>query len=217
MKQYISFILYVTLFFYSSQITTAHAASCSSFKRPVTVRVNINPGIVKYNNSLSNSQFPSKPYDTTMGLTVAQLTVNMQARSFVREDSSGACIGLDELTVNIGFPQIDVYIDKKYRPGTCPYNVIKEHENYHVRVQQEGLTFFGPKIKEAFNIAANKIEPRSLSSPSQAQNVLNQMVAEVKKDVDPLIKYIEKRLREENEVIDTDQSYRETTKKCKKW
>lgn len=217
MKQYTAFILYVTFFLALSHFSSLKAADCSVYRRPVTVRVNVNPGPVRYNNSLSNSQFPSKPYASTMGLTVAQLTVNMQAKSFVREESNGACIGLDELTVNIGFPQIDVYIDKKYRPGTCQYNVIKEHENYHVRVQQEGLTFFGGKIKEAFQIAANKIKPRSLSSPGQAQSILNQMVAQVKADVDPLIRFIEKRLREENEVIDTDEAYRETSKKCKKW
>ena len=38
-----------------------------------------------------------------------------------------------------------------------------------------------------------------MSSPGQAQSILNQMVAQVKKDVDPLIKFVEKRLREENE------------------
>ncbi len=217
MKQYSAFILHVTFFLGLSAFLPLKAADCSMYQRPVTVRVNIHPGTVRYNNSLSNSQFPSKPYASTMGLTVAQLTINMQAKSFVREDSTGACIGLDELTVNVGFPKIDVYIDKKYRPGTCQYNVIKEHENYHVRVQQEGLTFFGGKIEEAFQIAANKIKPRSLSSPGQAQSILNQMVAQVKKDVDPLIKFVEKRLREENEVIDTYEAYLETSKKCKKW
>ncbi len=217
MKQYIAFILYVTLFLCTGFISTALAVDCRVYKQPVTVRINANPGKVKYNNSLSNRQFPSKPYDTTMGLTVAQLSINIKAKSFVMGNATDACIGLDEMTVNVGFPQIDVYIDKKYRPGTCQYNVIKEHENYHVRVQQEGLMFFSKKIKEAFQIAANKIQPRQLINPHQAQSVLNQMVDEVKRDVAPLLQFVEKRLREENAVIDTDKSYRETTKKCKNW
>lgn len=217
MKQYISFISVVTFFLITALPFPLQAETCSSYHHPVSVRVNINTGKVTYNNSLYSSQFPTKPPHTVTGLTVAQLTTNMTAKLYVQQNSNKTCVGLDELTINIGFPQINVYIDKKYRPGSCQYNVIKEHEKYHVRVQQEGLKFFSPKIKKAFQIAAKKVKPRPLKQNEQPQKVLNNMLAQIRKDVNPLLQYIERRLREENEVIDTKESYIETSKKCKKW
>ena len=158
------------------------------------------------------------PYSTTMGLTTARLKTEIQASNFVQQiNSSTVCLGLKKLKITLSFPEINVYIDKKYRPGTCQYRVIREHENYHVRVHQEGLKFFAKKIKEGFTVAANKILPIQLSDPQEGKTAFESMIQTIQNDVSPLLNYVEKRMEEENLVIDTKTSYENEAKKCPSW
>ena len=124
-------------------------AGCDAYNPQPIVKTKIDYGKIYYDNTKSNSQFPSKPYASTMGLTVSDLQQDMDGNVDIIAQKDGTyCVILKEINFYIGFPRIDVYIDKKYKPGSCNYKVIKAHENYHVRVQQEGLQFFEPKIKK---------------------------------------------------------------------
>lgn len=171
MKHYIIFILSVIFFLGSASFCGAIANCLKSQKKPI-VLVEVNKGTVNYNNSLSNSQFPAKSYGKAMGLTVSRLDTTIQAKTSAQAVGEKGCVALEKVDVNFGFSTLDVYIDKKYRPGTCQYKIIKEHENYHVRVQQEGLEFFKKKVQEAYKIAAEKVDSRLISSPSQIEKVL---------------------------------------------
>lgn len=182
------------------------------------LNVRFNYGKVSYINNKSNSQFPQKPYSTVMGLTVSDLKRQTSADTQILSNNrNNFCVYIEQLNVDVGYPKIDVYIDKKYRPGSCNYNVIKDHENYHVRVQQEGLKFFAPKIKQAYQIALNKIKPQFAYTQNDAQMIAENMIKRIEKDVDPLMEYVQQRLREENAVIDTDEAYVKDAKKCRKW
>ncbi len=215
MKYYKIILNLVILFF--TVASTESFAQCSSYQRTPTVRVNFNYGQVVYDNTKSNKEFPAMPYDSTMGLTSAQLVNQVSATSYnIQLPNGTVCVGLDSITVHIGYPQINVYIDKKYRPGSCNYNVIKAHENYHVRVQQEGLKFFSGKIEEAYQIAAKKTKVKAVAAQN-AQQTLNNMVSQIKNEVEPLLSYVEKRMVEENLAIDTQSSYQKETAKCPKW
>ena len=153
-----------------------------------------------------------------MGLTVSDLKRQTSADTQILSNNrNNFCVYIEQLNVDVGYPKIDVYIDKKYRPGSCNYNVIKDHENYHVRVQQEGLKFFAPKIKQAYQIALNKIKPQFAYTQNDAQMIAENMIKRIEKDVDPLMEYVQQRLREENAVIDTDEAYVKDAKKCRKW
>ena len=192
--------------------------TCRIYKEPVEVELLIDLGKPKYINSLSGTDFPAKPYSTTMGLTTAYLKTEMNATNFVQEiNHQTVCLGLKKLIVKISYPDIKVFIDKKYRPGSCPYKVIREHENYHVRVHQEGLNFFSKKIKEAFVIAANKIDPIQISDSREGEKAFEGMIQAIQKDVAPLLSYVEYRIKEQNMVIDTKSSYEKDASKCQHW
>ena len=192
--------------------------TCAVYKEPIEVELLIDLGKPVYNNSLSGMEFPAKPYSTTMGLTTARLKTEIQASNFIQQiNSTTVCLGLKKLRVTLSFPEINVYIDKKYRPGSCQYRVIREHENYHVRVHQEGLKFFSKKIKEGFVAAANKLLPIQISSPEEGEKAFQAMIQDIQKDVSPLLNYVENRIKEENLVIDTQTSYENEAKKCPAW
>ncbi|MBO5997970.1 MAG: hypothetical protein J6P93_05540 [Alphaproteobacteria bacterium] len=175
-------------------------------------------GKIHYINNKSSDEFPATPYSSVMGLTVTSLQNGVNAQSEVKTNPSGGfCVYPRTLKVVIGYPRVDVYIDKKYRPGTCNYKVVKEHENYHARVQLEGLKFFSGKIKSAYKVALLKVKPVEISDPSEAMQANSQIVEQIKADVQPLLEYVNKRLTEENMVIDTETSYEEESRKCPKW
>ena len=212
--QYNIFLAFVIIFF--ACVCQANSL-CDGAPTP-KLNIRFNYGKVTYINNKSNNQFPQKPYSTVMGLTVSDLKRQVGADTQIISDSyDNYCVYIQQLNVEIGYPKVDVYIDKKYRPGSCNYNVVKEHENYHVRVQQEGLKFFAPKIKEAYQIALNKIKPQSAFTQGDAKRVAEDMIQRIERDVEPMMSYVQERLREENAVIDTEQAYIKDAKKCPKW
>ncbi len=214
--KYKPFWIFVILFlcFY----TLCVQAACESYDSEPAIQLTMRYGKVYYDNTKSNSGFPAKPYASTMGLTVSEFKQDMNADSMVVPQKDGTyCVMIKQVNASVGFPRLDIYIDKKYRPNSCNYKVIKEHEEYHARVQQEGLKFFAPKIRQAFKIAVKKIKPEQAYSKEQAQNLATQMLLKVRQEVTPTLDYVQKKLTEENMVIDTNESYESETKKCKKW
>ena len=215
-SQYNIFKLFVILFFilYAKSLM----AGCDAYISNPMVNVKTDNGKIYYDNTKSNSQFPSKPYSSTMGLTVSELKQNISGDvDLISQPDGTFCVVLKTVDAYVGFPRVDVYIDKKYKPGSCNYKVIREHENYHVRVQREGLDFFTPKIRQAIQIASKKIKTDQVFSESQAKSVAQSMFTRIQNDIKPTMDFVKKRLKEENMVIDTQASYEEESKKCPKW
>ena len=210
--KYNFFLLVVILF-----LCVPAFAECPKAGSPI-LDIQIDYGKIRYIHTKSSKDFPGGAPATAMGLTVTDLQSRASGEAKVQSNREGnLCVSLHKMKVKIGFPSVDIYIDKKYKKGTCNYRVVKEHENYHARVQQEGLKFFTPKIKEAYKIAANNVKPVEIASPEEAERISSQMIWQVEKEVTPLIEYVKKRLHEENMVIDTEESYKEETSKCPSW
>ena len=194
-------------------------AQCAPYKRIPLVQVDINYGKIFYDNTKANKDFPMEKYDKSVrGLTVCELKTSAEIKPFIKTIGKGQyCVGIEKLSVDIGFPQIDIYIEKKYKPGSCNYTVVKTHENYHARVQQEGLKFFSGKLKKAYQMAAQNIEPRLVTSESGAKAALREMIGQITTTTQPTISYVSEQLKIKNKAIDTEESYTEETKKCPKW
>ncbi len=211
-NKYKLFLLIVITFF-----TSLGWAACPDAPTP-RLNIKFNYGKKNYINNKSNDQFPQKPHKNVRGLTVTDLQRKTSGDTEIRQVAPSAyCVSLERLNVQIGYPKVDIYIDKKYRPESCNYKVIKEHENYHARVQLEGLKFFEPKIKEAYKIALEKVKPIETGSKESANQAASRLIQQIESEVAPLINYVQQRLVEENMVIDTDDSYAEESKKCKNW
>lgn len=213
MKNFTILLLIVICFFKTENL---YAWDCSDKKSNPLVFFHIYPKDIRYDHKKSPSEFPAKPYATTMGLTVSQFNYGITAEAKVETVGNRTCTTLSRVDFTFGFPRIDVYIDKKYKKGTCNYNVIKEHEDYHVRVQLEGLKAFENTIKKGVRIAAGNVKPVS-GNNGNVNQVVSGFVKQIKADIQPLINYVDEKLKEKNAVIDTPQSYADETKKCPRW
>ena len=193
-------------------------AACPSNKPYVLLTTS--KGSVKYITNMARKDFiakyPGTP-DTTLGLTVADLKVKMTGKSNVDQDARQTCVSLKEINFQIGYDDILVYIHKDYKPGSCQYRVVKEHENYHVNVHRQAMSFFKSDIETALRKAVAKLKPERVQSAAQAQYVIDKQFAQIQKEIAPLLDHINKKIREKNAAIDTPQSYKKTSKLCKKW
>lgn len=201
-------------------------------KIPIEVKITMEPTSVIYNHSLSRKDFPrtaNKPLSpNTLGLTVSRVRVEADTRassvgsqssvySGIPINSQRSCVGLNQIHFKIVLDTLQVYIDKKYPIGSCQYNVIKDHEDYHVAVYQEAMTFFKPDIEKALKTAVDKLRPEYVYSKTRANQVFQKQIKQVLTEIQPVLDHINKKIREKNEAIDTPESYATETKKCPSW
>ena len=199
------------------------SVNANAFCQQITpyVSVNAQSGYVRYITHLSRDAFlrksPVKMSPNTLGMTVSRLGISGSAEPEIQQNGITACIQISRMKIDIGYETLDVYIDKKYKPGTCEYEVVKEHENYHVRVSQEAMSFFKPDIEDALKKAVARVKPVEVRSQKEAERVFQNQFNQVMREVQPLIDHINKKIAEKNYEIDTPESYRETTMLCKNW
>lgn len=213
MKKYI--LLFLGIFIYT---TTVFATTCPNDKPRIIVSAS--QGKVKYITNMARKDFiakyPGTP-NTTLGLTVAKLGVKMSGKPRIVTNSRHTCVSLKEVAFQIGYDDILVYIHKNYKPGSCQYRVVKDHENYHVAVHRQAMNFFKSDIEKAIRKSVASLKPQVVSSSAEAQRVVNSQFAKIQKDIQPLIDHINKKITEKNAAIDTPESYKAANKLCKSW
>ena len=211
-KIYIAFLT-------AAMILTSNTANayCTNVKPIVTVKSN--QGRIKYITNMARQSFIQKysASPNTLGLTVAELKVNMTGEPRIRQSSRETCVSLKEVSFEIGYDDILVYIDKNYKPGMCQYRVVKDHENYHVAVHRQAMTFFKKDIENAIRKSIAKLKPQAVTSSAQAQEVVNRQFQQIQQDIAPLLKHINMKIKEKNDEIDTPESYRKSSTMCPSW
>ena len=199
------------------------AQNASAFCDSASTRVYItmNPGTVKYITTKSRHDFihssPHPVSPNTLGLTVAHLNITGDARPNVEVEDGKTCVSLGTLNFKMGYDDLTVYIDKKYKPNSCEYQVIKNHENYHVAVAQQAMTFFKPDVEAQIQKSLQKIKPQIVKDAKERDEVLKNQFNQVMNELRPLIDHINKTTAKKNYQIDTPESYARTRALCKNW
>ena len=199
------------------------AQNAMPFCTAMTTRVHVrtHPGNPQYITQYSKEDFLKKTNSTlspyTLGLTVSKLDVILNTKPQINELLGQICVSLDDVDIEMTYPSMTVYIDKKYQPSSCEYKTIKEHENYHVAVAQQALTFFRPDIEKAAMQAISKLAPKIVYSQTEVAPVVEKFHRAINNALQPVVTHINKKLAEKNAAIDTPQMYQETTAVCDNW
>lgn len=212
MKKFILILLYV--FWAQNAI-----ALCE--KNDIKINIIIRPGTVVYDTNHQRADFknltnaPVSP--NTLGLTVFKLESHLKGEPYIKQEGNRYCIGIKSIDLIIGVDDIKVFIDKKYAPSSCNYRVIKEHEDYHVQVLQQGLRFYQPDLQKKVKSAVLGIWPEYTYTRERSTQIMNKYFKQILERLKPSIRQIEKKISEKNAEIDTPHSYKETTKLCPYW
>lgn len=156
------------------------------------------------------------------GLTKTNFYKKLEVNLKIIAKGDEACIGLKDLNLDMGFDKIDVYIDKKYKPGDCPFEITKQHENEHVNIHKSILKKHSYKIKNRVNEIIQYLDPMKLNRlPDEELRVkakeyteyVNQFISN-----DHEILKIEADMnwesKSKNEALDSDDSYKRTQRMC---
>ena len=138
------------------------------------------------------------------------LATSIQSQTF----RGRTCHYLRAVTLKFEVRPIKVYIAKEHRPGSCAYNVVRDHEDEHVRIFRSSLDEYLPLLEAKLEDTAWTIKPSSAPSGSRA---INQFLATLQKAVDPILNQMEQRMRRRHAEIDTPENYRMLSAQCDDW
>ncbi|MEM7222190.1 MAG: hypothetical protein AAF495_04385 [Pseudomonadota bacterium] len=185
------------------------------------VDVTIDTPPVRLHRNLSRAQLTGKTFHgassgQTLGLMQSSLEVATQTHYFSHVVEGGMCIWVSRIDVTLRYNTLDIFIAKEYRQHSCEYKVILEHEKQHVKVAQQALKPFVPKIISAltsFSIprAGN---PLGVQSLDHAKQQINRRIDE---RIAPLRNQMTQVINKKQAKVDSPQSYRATFKRCKNW
>ncbi|MGD9508119.1 MAG: hypothetical protein AB7X49_06155, partial [Geminicoccaceae bacterium] len=89
----------------------------------------------------------SSPDTFVGGLTLDR--VEAQASVSVAKIGSGSdrCVAVAGIEAEVTDRELTVLIDRKYRPGSCEYQAILDHEQEHVRINADALEDLGARLE----------------------------------------------------------------------
>ncbi|GAB6053532.1 hypothetical protein JCM17960_23520 [Magnetospira thiophila] len=150
-----------------------------------------------------------------LGLTRRLLDYRLQARTRTEtNDGRQFCVSLSKVDLHLGFKDFEVYIARRYQPGSCAYRVTKEHELTHVALYRRELNDSLESFKARAINAAMRVPVVWTHDPNAAtQAMLNDLYRSLEKDFQAL----EDRMDWANSQIDTPAAYRREHSKCEDW
>ena len=212
----------------------ALAAVCPPARESVVVQIDPEYGRIRYNHRNSAAQMETlnqqiegrtrrrPPQEYPNGLTVARNIYSLTLKVMAKPHDGGFCVYPTELTGRIGYEHLTIFIDKKYSPESCPYNVILEHENQHVKIYRQVLyKHMVPMINEAIR-NVSRLRPVFIQASSreelnrkvqQAASAMNERLINMPRPAYDRFNY-EKVYY--NSLLDTPENYRRQTERCDK-
>lgn len=203
----------------------ARSKKCPQLNDKINYFIEIVPKNIEYDFRISQKQLNRMAGRITssrrirrekvLGLTSTQHEISYKMSSQpVTMNKARFCARINSVSLKIRVKKLKVYILNKYKPGTCQYNAIIDHEHEHVSTFQNGLKNLKEEFESRIWGIIRNLPPGIGTSPSRASKAaFKYLDYRIRRIKDP----IEKRMQIENEKIDTPLSYRKLTQRCKSW
>lgn len=199
---------------------------CPSDQGTASVSVSVMQGGVTVNNGYSRNDLQRIKQKKTggaapsglwhlLGLTVTEFRLNMRVNVRVYQiNENRFCALAESLNVSVGYPDFTVYIDRKYRRGSCEYRMIRTHEDEHVDIYRDNLMRYAPLLRKELTDAVQALGPLYAAS---ADRGAEQAQAFLQAKIKPLIDNMQRTADDLNAAIDTRQSYESIQGRCGNW
>lgn len=206
--------------------TSEARTQCRAATASPEVIVTVHPGDVVLNNGHSRSQLKnlrSRSNQTStlgsrwhpVGLTLTERKFSMRVQVRAQRASNGRFCGyLTKVTARIGYDKLKVYVARKYRPGSCHYRSILDHENLHVAIFRDTLVRYAPRLERRLKRLASTMRPVTARTADATANMLQ---SKLQRDLKPLFREMDRELDFRNGKLDTPQNYRREQARCTGW
>lgn len=200
----------------------AAAATCPA-GAPGVLRVNTDLPQPDYRHSMTRPQIGALSGRGHMtndrshaGLTQTQTSFTLKpTMQFQRLGNGTVCASIRDVDVSWRMVKFVVDIAAEYRRGSCPYTEIVRHENQHVEIAQRAFVAADRSLRQQLAEAVRRQPAFALrGTPQQAANETAARLMAVAK---PILEKYDQDTRRQNAAIDTPESYRAVSARCRDW
>ena len=149
----------------------------------------------------------------TRGLTSSEIQAGARYELIERSLSDGGeCTALNKVLAHVAVSTLTIRIDRRYRPGSCEYSAILDHEQEHVRITRETLKHWEDRMRRQFESAVKSWRDRWLPSSGQQRikAAIDQAIAE-------LVRQIQADADRQHAAIDMPAAYEKVQRQCSGW
>ena len=226
LRLFIPLFAFALLCLTSLSATTAFADSrCQPLKKPARVNFETSPAMVIYKTGHSSSDLErlqrmrgrhaSKGNWRVLGLTLTDFKYSIKTSvRLIPIEGGRYCAEPVTYDLSIGYSDFLVYIDRRYKRGSCEFHAILNHENAHVALYRGYLTRYLPNIRKLARHAAAGVRPVVVTTPDLGAKYIQD---QVQRRITPLIQKLNREADASNARIDTPKSYRNIQMLCDKW
>jgi len=110
----------------------------------------------------------------------------------------GWCVFIEGITVEMGYTDFVVQVDKRHSPESCEFKRILEHEDEHVAAHLAVIRDEGKNIRAAIAAAANNVLPMFARDENGIDDAMNEL--ETRLQNRPEIRLLRQKLAAEREI-----------------
>jgi predicted Zn-dependent protease len=116
------------------------------------------------------------------------------------------------MTARFAIPTATIRIHRLYRPDSCEYSAVLDHEQEHVRITRETLQRWEDRIRQQLKSAVTSWRDRWL--PASAQQ---QIKAAIDHAIADLVRQIQADADRQHAAIDMPAAYVKVQRRCRGW
>lgn len=207
----------------------AAAARCAFDGTPATVSVTVNDGQVAIDNSQDRTQLSQLRRRTggqlgnlresagwrSAGLTISHTGYRLNVRVEAKEMGAGrVCARLTEAALDVGLQKLDVYVARRYVPGSCAYRTVLAHEYQHVAIFRNELRRHVPSMQRRLRSTAGRQRPVVVATPAAAAAHFQRRL---QAELEPVFRQMNRAADHANARLDTAGNYRLEQSRCSRW
>lgn len=232
----VKFLLFAFVFLFNTSVFAGFFGNPCKNSPKLKLNFNVNYGTPKYVYNFTDQRYKDIIFKAKQqlhdfnGFTYAEFRTSVGVNALKPEvHENYVCYYIENAEVEIGYPNILVFLTDEYAKGSCEYNAIISHENTHVNIHQRSLQQFVPFFRKTlYQVFSEKsagfyvkagFNDSKKSIKQKIKNKLSNFVKEVmsEKKIKKLTTDFEKARNQANQTLDSDFSYKDTYKKCSNW
>ena len=220
----VTFIAVLLSMLAASPVAAASRAICAPYSKAITLDFKTLMPAPVYNNRLNvtgirnlfreHGDSAMGPHERALGITYAQTLLSIQGSTVGVPQRGGYCIYLDKVETEFGWQRMDVFVAADFKPGSCEYRAVLDHENQHVGVNNQSLKAFAPRLRAAFEKVLSEQQPLFMTDMEAGTDAA---LGALQRRMSGQLDEFQRITAERNAPLDSDSNYGETAKLCSNW
>ena len=158
---------------------------------------------------------PLEHTDDLHGDVIATLVNEFEITADITSIEDGFCVALKNVDAIIGYSDFMVQIDVFYKPDTCAYNAILQHEDEHIRAYLSVIEDNDKLLKKSIKSAAESVIPLFVKDAQDIEAAIDSLNEQLQNHPDIIL--LKQRIKVDEEIrnkyVDLNNSG-EALKKC---